>query len=262
MSTNVSPSSKGKFQRKPSFLRTGSNVSASSRKDAAMSSPKHGAAGAAVVEEEKLAEADGGDDDLDSNYASSDEEEEKVKQRENEKNEIAGQGQEWWRGWRMCVIVLELFPFLSCVPAHTSCPLCSMADYLLSPSTYVSSTPGLTLSSSEKSERNEVEELLTKLKQQQADLMKKRKTNTTVSEGTEGESSTLIWNAREQSSHILSTCYVLSSLCLAAYFSLGSLLFPPFPPFLPPALLFFHPSRIWSPFVCPCARHVRTRMNS
>ena len=52
-----------------------------------------------------------------------------------------------------------------------------IAAYLSTPSTYVSSTPGIPLSSSERSERAEMEEMLSKIKATQKNLMGARAGN-------------------------------------------------------------------------------------
>jgi hypothetical protein len=67
--------------------------------------------------------------------------------------------------------------------AAESAESAELAAYLSSPSTYVSSTPGLVLPASELSERAEVESLLARLKSHQAGVMKSRGAATRELEG-------------------------------------------------------------------------------
>jgi len=62
--------------------------------------------------------------------------------------------------------------------ASESAEAASLAAYLSTPSTYVSATPGLVLPASEQAERDEVEQLLSKLKAHQAGVMKARQSST------------------------------------------------------------------------------------
>ncbi len=67
--------------------------------------------------------------------------------------------------------------------AAESAESAELAAYLSSPSTYVSSTPGLVLPASEISERLEAESLLARLKSHQAGVMKSRSMATKELEG-------------------------------------------------------------------------------